>query len=312
MTGAASLDTGAKLFSKVTTLCQLFEPPASFVCHGGDSIVHLDVLAASANKGKVGMAPVETSMCERNSCGFFTALKTVQAAQQERANAQTAAALVAAEKSTTSTTVPYKPEGRPKRQRQALIVDDSLVIRKSLGRLLQGQGFIVVTANDGLEGLAKLQETVFDVVFMDFYMPQLDGLDCTRQYRVWEESVPSRRPRVWIVGISAHASENDVSCGRDAGMDDFFEKPVPVNFIKALPQHPSLVAASERIDAWYATNVDADDSNKPREEAPPPAASELAENGDSFVESENDAHDRKRKLALLNMMEQVRRSNTTG
>lgn len=57
------------------------------------------------------------------------------------------------------------PLGRPRR---ALVVDDSKVIRKCVGRAMSNQGFVVSYACDGLEGLQQLKSTLFDVTLMDF------------------------------------------------------------------------------------------------------------------------------------------------
>lgn len=64
----------------------------------------------------------------------------------------------------------------PSSVKQALIVDDSVVVRKSIGRALERLGFNVSLAEDGLEGLAQLKETVFDITLLDFLMPNLDGI----------------------------------------------------------------------------------------------------------------------------------------
>jgi len=63
------------------------------------------------------------------------------------------------------------------RRRHALIIDDSLVIRKSLERALNKLGFEVSLAVDGMEGLGKLKETMYDLVLCDFLMPVMDGME---------------------------------------------------------------------------------------------------------------------------------------
>lgn len=63
------------------------------------------------------------------------------------------------------------------RRRHALVIDDSLVIRKSLERALNKLGFEVSLAVDGMEGLEKLKETMYDLVLCDFLMPVMDGME---------------------------------------------------------------------------------------------------------------------------------------
>ena len=133
------------------------------------------------------------------------------------------------------------PKG--KRKRWALVVDDSLVVRKSLASALRKLKYEVDTAVNGQEGLTLLKEKLFDVVYMDFLMPVMDGMDCVKQYRDWEAT---HRPwyRQFIVGISAHATANDGGEGLKAGMDDFRAKPLSVKILSEI--HSSEVATNQR------------------------------------------------------------------
>lgn len=133
------------------------------------------------------------------------------------------------------------------RPRTALVIDDSLVIRKLLCRALGNLDFRVIDAKDGLEGLKKLQSDVFDIVLCDFLMPVMDGLDCIQQFRSWEKI---HRPwyRQFIIGISAHATERDSLRGIECGMDSFLAKPVPLEAIKQLMKDEKLLQASKILD----------------------------------------------------------------
>lgn len=73
------------------------------------------------------------------------------------------------------------------RKKCALIIDDTKVIRKVFVRALTTLGYEVKQAENGLKGLLQMKATMFDVVFCDFLMPLLDGLDCVQQYRAWEK-----------------------------------------------------------------------------------------------------------------------------
>ena len=118
--------------------------------------------------------------------------------------------------------------------RRALVIDDSLVIRKSVGRTLSRLGFEVDLAINGLEGLKRLQQNVFNVVICDYLMPVMDGLDCVEQYREWEKDNRPSWTRQYIVGISSHASASDVEDGKNVGMNDFKSKPVTMKHLKDL------------------------------------------------------------------------------
>jgi two-component system, chemotaxis family, sensor kinase CheA len=64
-----------------------------------------------------------------------------------------------------------------------LLVEDSLVIRTQMTRILQGAGYQVTTANDGLEGWEKLQAGQFDLIVSDVEMPRWGGLQLTTEIR---------------------------------------------------------------------------------------------------------------------------------
>lgn len=141
-----------------------------------------------------------------------------------------------------------------KRQKKALVIEDSLVVRKSLTRVLTKLGFETVQAVDGMEGLKELQCSLFDVVFCDFLMPVMDGLDCVQQYRDWESN---HRPffRQRIIGISAHAGENDIAKGLEVGMDDFRPKPVTYKQLAELQESEELKAIGEALDEIAAAGT---------------------------------------------------------
>ena len=142
-----------------------------------------------------------------------------------------------------------KPPGRKKR---ALVIEDSLVVRKSLARVLDKLGYDVTQASNGLEGLKRLKEKLFDLTLCDFLMPVMDGMDCVKQYRDWEKE---HRPwfSAWIVGISAHANANDGGKGINAGMNDFKPKPVTVKELTAIKESEPVVERSRVLDRLEAS-----------------------------------------------------------
>lgn len=73
------------------------------------------------------------------------------------------------------------------RKKAVLVIDDSSIICKVFQRALTKLGFVVKLAENGMEGLQKMQRYTFDLVFCDFLMPIMDGLDCVQQYRDWEK-----------------------------------------------------------------------------------------------------------------------------
>ena len=136
------------------------------------------------------------------------------------------------------------------RQKKALVIEDTLIVRKTLTRALQKRGYEVTQAVDGLEGLDALKETVFDITLCDFLMPNMDGLDCVQQYRQWEEENRTFRQR--IVGISAHVSHKDIDKGLEIGMDDFKSKPITIRTLQELDECPAMDRVREMLSKMEA------------------------------------------------------------
>jgi signal transduction histidine kinase/ActR/RegA family two-component response regulator len=109
-------------------------------------------------------------------------------------------------------------EGERKR---LLIVDDVPQNRAMLLDLLQGTGFIVAAAANGLECLVLLDSFKPDLILMDVMMPVMDGNETTRQIR----HIPGWGD-VPIVAMTASASPDDERKSRDAGASAFLAKPV--------------------------------------------------------------------------------------
>ena len=114
---------------------------------------------------------------------------------------------------------------------KALIVEDSAPIRKMLKRILERAGFSIDEAGNGEQGLDKLTRTSYDVCIMDFLMPIMDGVTCTRKYRAWEAA--AKRKRTVIVGSSANADETEINSALDGAFDGFIPKPVTTANLKA-------------------------------------------------------------------------------
>jgi signal transduction histidine kinase/DNA-binding response OmpR family regulator len=102
-----------------------------------------------------------------------------------------------------------------------LLAEDNAVNQKLALRLLGRMGYAADVANNGAEALAALESDAYDVVFMDVQMPEIDGLEATRQARArW----PERKLR--IVAMTANAMEGDREMCLAAGMDDYVSKPI--------------------------------------------------------------------------------------
>ncbi len=89
-------------------------------------------------------------------------------------------------------------------------------------RLLDRLGYRADVAANGLETLEALERQPYDVVLMDIQMPELDGLDASRQ--ICERWPPETRPR--IIAMTANAMLEEREACFAAGMDDYVGKPI--------------------------------------------------------------------------------------
>ena len=135
-------------------------------------------------------------------------LNPVQLALRETAGTETAAARQAP--------IPQVAAAQP----TIMVVDDSLTVRKIAGRLLERQGYLVVTARDGVEAMEKLQEFIPDAMLVDIEMPRMDGFDLTRNVRA-----DARTAHVPIIMITSRTAEKHQKYAREIGVNHFLGKP---------------------------------------------------------------------------------------
>lgn len=99
----------------------------------------------------------------------------------------------------------------------ALLVEDALEIRRFLRVSLEAEGFTVVEAGSGEQGLAAARQCSPGLVLLDLGLPDMDGVDLIGQLRTWS-SVP-------VIILSARSSERQKVSALDAGADDYLTKP---------------------------------------------------------------------------------------
>ncbi len=128
------------------------------------------------------------------------------------------------------------PDLGEKHPLRILLAEDNAVNQKLAIRLLQQMGYRADVAANGLEVLDSLGRQTYDVVLMDVQMPEMDGLEASREInRRWSQP---ERPR--IVAMTANAMQGDRERCIEAGMDDYISKPVRVSeLMDALAHVPS-------------------------------------------------------------------------
>jgi signal transduction histidine kinase/CheY-like chemotaxis protein len=107
--------------------------------------------------------------------------------------------------------------------KRVLLAEDNMISRRLVERLLEKNGWQVVSARDGLEVLRRWEETSFNLILMDVQMPNMDGLQATIAIREREAKLKKRTP---IIALTAHALAEDRERCLLAGMDDYLVKPI--------------------------------------------------------------------------------------
>ena len=108
---------------------------------------------------------------------------------------------------------------------RVLVIDDEQPVRRFLRVALASQGYLVVEASTGQEGISAVVTNKPDVVILDLGLPDLDGTEVTRLLREWT--------RIPIIILSVRGSENDKIAALDAGADDYLTKPFGVGELLA-------------------------------------------------------------------------------
>jgi DNA-binding response OmpR family regulator len=133
-----------------------------------------------------------------------------------------------------------------------LVLEDDPIVRDSVVRSLQREGYAVATARDGEEGLSLALKHPPDLVVLDLMLPGLDGLEVCRRLRAALQTP--------VVMLSAKGEDHDVVLGLGLGADDYIRKPFsPAELVarvkavlrrsQAQPARAGLSCRHLRIDA---------------------------------------------------------------
>jgi signal transduction histidine kinase/CheY-like chemotaxis protein len=118
---------------------------------------------------------------------------------------------------------PLASTPQPTKPLQVLLAEDSQVNQLLAVRLLEKQGHQVTVVNNGRDAVEAFKVDRFDLVLMDVQMPEMSGLEATKQIRGWEKEHGGHIP---IIALTAYAMKGDRENCLAHGMDGYLPKPI--------------------------------------------------------------------------------------
>lgn len=103
-----------------------------------------------------------------------------------------------------------------------LIVEDNHVNQLVVKAMLSTQGYLIDTAENGIEGVQAVIDRDYDIILMDIQMPEMNGVEATREIRALDGDKSS----IPIIAVTAHAMHGDRESYLAAGMNDYVSKPI--------------------------------------------------------------------------------------
>jgi two-component system, chemotaxis family, sensor histidine kinase and response regulator WspE len=114
---------------------------------------------------------------------------------------------------------PASPQGPQRRRRRVLVADDSISVRELERQLLEGRGYSVAIATDGLDAWTRLRDESFDLLVTDVDMPRMDGIELTRSVKQ-----DPRLRTLPVVIVSYRDRPEDRRRGLEARADSYLTK----------------------------------------------------------------------------------------
>jgi len=121
-----------------------------------------------------------------------------------------------------------KTDENVNKQYKVLLAEDNIINQKLANGLLEKLNCKIKTVGNGKEAVNVAKNGVFDIIFMDIQMPEMDGFEATGLIREWENETGTKTP---IVAMTAHAMKGDREKCINAGMDDYVTKPISLKIL---------------------------------------------------------------------------------
>ncbi len=107
--------------------------------------------------------------------------------------------------------------------KKVLIAEDSSVIQNLTKKILEQHEFEITKAKNGKDVIELVNNQYFDIILMDINIPEIDGMECTRQIRAMEDT---KKARVPIFAITGNARNYSLEEFKIAGINEFIPKPL--------------------------------------------------------------------------------------
>jgi DNA-binding response OmpR family regulator len=134
-----------------------------------------------------------------------------------------------------------------------LVIEDEPNMVAGLRDNFEFEGYRVITASDGIEGLRRALEESPDLVILDVMMPQMSGLEVCRQLRAKRASIP-------IIMLTARGQEVDKVVGLELGADDYVTKPFSIREllarVKAILRRTAVIPKDQDQHSFGDVQVD--------------------------------------------------------
>ncbi len=126
---------------------------------------------------------------------------------------------------------------------KVLVIDDDAGIRNLFENILKMDGYTVVKASNGPEALQILEQEKINIILMDIQMPEMTGLELCPK-------VKQLVPAAICIAITGYASIFDLVSCREAGFDDYYEKPIHFDTLREIVEN-----AQKTIARWKKKSV---------------------------------------------------------
>ncbi len=132
-------------------------------------------------------------------------------------------------------------------EKKILVIEDDPAISRLVDYSLRHEGYAVIQASNGLEGIRKAHNEAPDLVILDVMLPGMDGFEICHRLRAEADTA-----QVPILMFSAKAQEIDKNTGLKVGADDYLPKPsAPAEIVsrveKLLAQKKRIAPAEEKV-----------------------------------------------------------------